>query len=114
MTSPDKFDEWICRIRSSNAGIYEDAYWSDRPQGPDVVPRLIAELGEAPDGYTRGKLLELLGEMGDPSVIPILAQELDHMDTQVRQWAICALTQLALPESLTLVQAYKKAHPDEV
>ena len=68
-----RLDAWIKRIRSTDPMTFEDAYFGDRPQGPEVLDRLIRELRAAADGYTRGKFCELLGEMGDTSTIAVLA-----------------------------------------
>ncbi|WP_371180808.1 HEAT repeat domain-containing protein [Xanthomonas sacchari] len=73
---------------------FEDAYFGTRPTGDDVVPRLIQELLTSPDAYTRGKFCELLGEMGDSSAIPVLAEELSHPDQRVRCWAAIAMEEL--------------------
>jgi len=86
---------------------YEDAYSEERPSGPDVVPRLIAELHRTQDGYTRAKFSELLGETGDASVVPVLIAELDHPDHQARAWAMLALEQLAIPEGLVAANRYR-------
>ena len=71
-SAPPNPDDWIARIRSRDALTYEDAYEETRPAGPGVVARLIEELHRSDDGYTRGKFAELLGEMGNESVIPVL------------------------------------------
>lgn len=92
---------------------FEEAYWGERPVGPDVVPRLIAELHRSADGYTRGKFAELLGEMGDATVVPVLVAELEHSDAGARQWAVSALEQLGLPESVAAVARYQALHPEE-
>jgi hypothetical protein len=57
-------DDWIARIRDHDAMTFEDAYDGPRPFGEAVVPRLVQELHRSPDGYTRGKFADLLGEMG--------------------------------------------------
>lgn len=79
---------------------FEDAYFGVRPEGPEVIPRLIAELQAAPDAYTRGKFCELLGEMGDESAIAALTAELQHPEETVRQWANQALEELKSEEAL--------------
>jgi HEAT repeat protein len=92
---------------------FENAYWGERPTGPDVVPRLIAELHRSPDGYTRGKFAELLGEMGDASVVPVLIAELDHPEPGPRRWAMLALEQIAVPESVAAAARHRAQHPEE-
>jgi HEAT repeat protein len=87
-------DDWINRIRSADPMTFEDAYFGNRPYGPAVIQRLISELHGSSDAYTRGKFCELLGEMGDDTVVPVLTQELSHPDQVVRQWASQALEEL--------------------
>lgn len=91
---------------------YEDAYWGERPTGPEVVPRLLSELQGSTDGYTRGKFTELLGEMGDASVVPHLIAELAHPDLGVRPWAALALEQLGAPEGVEAARRYRAAWPE--
>ena len=105
-------DDWIARIRDPDAMTYEDAYWGVRPAGPDVIPRLLRELQRSEDGYTRGKFVELLGEMGDASVVPDLIAELSHPDPNVRAWAVTSLEQLGAPEGIAAAQRYREAYPE--
>lgn len=105
-----ELEEWIERIRNRDAATFEDAYWGERPAGPDVIPRLIAELHRSPDGYTRGKFAELLGEMGDASVVPVLIAELEHSELDARQWAMLALEQLGEPEGVAAAARYRELH----
>lgn len=99
-------DKWIGRIRSEDPMTFEDAYFGVRPCGPDVIPRLIAELHKSTDAYARGKFCELLGEIGDESAVPVLIGELSHPDATVRDWASGALEELRSPEK----QAAKQLH----
>ncbi len=92
---------------------FEHAYWGERPIGPDVVARLIAELHRSLDGSTRGKFAELLGEMGDASVVPVLVAELDHPEPVVRQWAVLALEQLEMPEGIRDAARHRALHAEE-
>jgi HEAT repeat protein len=92
---------------------YEDAYEGSRPSGPEVIARLIEELHRSDDSYTRGKFAELLGEMGDESVVPVLVAELDHSERDARIWAVLALEQLGAVNGLEAAKQYRAAHPDE-
>ena len=92
---------------------FEDAYWGERPTGPDVVPRLIVELHRSTDGYTRGKFAELLGEMGDALVVPVLVAELDHTEPDARQWALRALDELGDPEGVAAATQHRALHPED-
>ncbi len=88
---------------------FEDAYFGSRPEGGLVVPRLVAELRASGDAYTRGKFCELLGEMGDESAVPVLLEELDHSDENVREWARRALEELHSEDA----RAEKRKHLEE-
>jgi hypothetical protein len=110
---PPDLDDWIARIRDRDAMTFEDAYEGPRPIGDAVVPRLVQELRRSLDGYTRGKFAELLGEMGDSSVVPVLVAELEHPEKDARTWAVLALEQLAVPAGTAAAAAYRAAHPDE-
>lgn len=78
---------WLTAILSQDAVTFEDAYWGDRPASNEVVPEIIAKLSEIFDPYTRGKLIELLGECGDKSILPILEAELKNPDPSLKEWA---------------------------
>lgn len=80
-------DEWLERILSRNAMTFEDAYWGERPPTDLAVPKILKALEDHFDSYTRGKLLELLGECGDLSVLPVLEHELANSDESIRNWA---------------------------
>ena len=87
---PD-LDSWLSRILDGDAATFEDAYWGARPEARIAVPRLLQLLQATHDPFTRGKLLELLGESGDPSVAEVLRAELTHPAEDMRQWAGLAL-----------------------
>lgn len=99
MDSCVSIDDWVSRIRSLDPMTFENAYFGSRPTGPDVVPRLVAELHSSIDSYTRGKFCELLGEMGDASVLPVLERELDHEDENIRIWAAQAIEEIQSPKN---------------
>ena len=106
-------DDWIARIRDRDAMTYENAYWGVRPAGPGVVLRLVSELLSSPDGFTRGKFAELLGEMGDVSVVPILIAELSHSEPAARQWAVLALKEIKAPEGIQAAKHHRDSHPED-
>ncbi len=109
-----ELDAWIERIRDRDSVTFEDAYWGERPAGLEVVPRLVAELHRSTDSYTRGKFAELLGEMGDASVMPVLVAELVHPDLDMRQWAVLALEELGVPEGIAAAARHRSLHPEEL
>lgn len=79
--------DWMADILSQDPMTFEDAYWGERPSVDVVLPLILTELERADDSYTRGKLIELLGETGDQSLMPVLQRELQHSDEAVRKWA---------------------------
>ena len=105
-------EDWIARIRSRDAITYEDAYHGERPAEPGLLARLVAEMHAAPDGFTRGKFAELLGEMGNASVVPHLIAELSHPEPDTQLWAALALETLGDPVGVRAAQAYRAAHPE--
>lgn len=112
-STPPELDDWIAQLCDDDPMAYEDAYFRPRPSGANVVPRLIQELRASSDSYTRGKFVELLGEMGDQTVVPVLIAELAHPDSNVREWAITALTELGAPDGIRAVKEYRDANPDD-
>jgi HEAT repeat protein len=106
-------NDWIRRIRSPNAATFEDAYYGDRPEGDDVVPRLIEEMHASPDPYTRGKFAELLGEMDDERAVPPLVAELRHPDAEMRGWALRALAELGTPAAAEAARLHREQHPED-
>jgi HEAT repeat protein len=113
MSAPPDLEAWIRDIKSHDPLKFEGAYHDERPRGPAVVLRLIREMQTASHGYTRGKFIELLGELGDTSAIPSLIAELRHSDQNVRQWAVTALRQLGGTAAEEAIRDYERTHPDE-
>ena len=113
MLETPALDDWIARIRSRDAMTFEDAYEGPRPNGPAVVPALVRELHAATDSYTRGKFAELLGEMGDASVVPVLVAELVHPEKEARTWAVLALEQHGAADGLDAARRYRAQHPED-
>lgn len=65
----------------------------------EAIPAILTKLDE-PYWYFVRNLCAILGNIGDPSVVPDLVRLLDRQDLQVRKGAILALGQLAAPESV--------------
>ena len=85
--SQKNVDEWLNEIISKDAMTFENAYWGDRPPADKVLPKILKALSVHFDSYTRGKLIELLGESEDLSVLPVLEKELSSDDESIRNWA---------------------------
>jgi len=111
-TTPD-LDMWIHGIKSREPLIFEAAFHGPRPTGPEVVPRLLAEMQRATDTYTRGKLIELLGGIGATDAVPKLVGELSHSDQDVRQWAVTALRTIGGDVAIRAVEQYEREHHEE-
>ncbi len=108
------FDEWIARIKSRDPMVYEDAFHEQWPHGPEFIARLIVEMRLADDSYTRGKLIELLGEAGDQTVVPELARELEHPDWNIRQWALHALRRIGGREASKFIEQHRLQLPKDL
>lgn len=80
-------DTWLSDILSKDPMTFEDAYWGERPPVELAVPEIIRAMDVHFDPYTRGKLIELLGECGNPAVLPILEKELLNSEESMRNWA---------------------------
>ena len=83
--------------------------------GKDVVPHLIAAISGAPqdDGHWVPKLIELLGQLDDDRVVPLLEQLLVDTRWSVRARAAQALARLRRPETLRAVRdAVQRAGKD--
>jgi hypothetical protein len=89
-----QLEEWLKQILARDPTTFENAYWGPRPDPAIAIPRLLQLLKTAHDSYSRGKILELLGETGDHSLIPVISTELQHPDQDVRKWAHLALSAL--------------------
>ena len=87
-------DSWLAAIMSRDAMTFEEAYFGNRPAPSIMGPKIIAKLSETRDSYTRGKLIELLGECGDSSVIKILESELNNPDPAMQEWAKISIDSL--------------------
>ena len=111
----DEFDFHSCIeiIRSKDALTYEEGYLLLVDKASLYVDELIALVKGEDDPYTRGKFVELLGETRSPKALSALAEELNHPDQNVRQWAVTGLNKLDLIEADELVKGYEKSHPDE-
>ena len=97
---------WISNILSTDPSIYENAYWGSRPDKVKVVPILISLLETVHDSYSRGKIIELLGESEDSSVISLLEVESRHPDQRIRDWANGAIVDLNKGEKWEKVERY--------
>jgi HEAT repeat protein len=112
MNAQSELDRWIAEIKSPNQVTFEEAYHDTRPTGSLVIPRLVAEMHGASDTYTRGKFIELLGEMGDDTVVPHLLTELSHPDQTIRDWAVTALRAIGGESAERAIREYGAANPE--
>jgi hypothetical protein len=111
MNAESEVDRWIAEIKSQDSMTFEEAYHGKRPTGPLVIPRLIAEMHRASGTYVRGKFIELLGEMGDDTVVPHLLGELGHPEQAIRDWTVTALRTIGGESAARAIQEYEAALP---
>ena len=83
----------ICHS-NRDSSTYEDAYWGARPPIKETLPEIVKLLKTVHDPYSRGKLVELLGECEDKSVLPLLKEELSHHEKDIREWAEASIESL--------------------
>ena len=95
-------DEWLSDILSQDATTFEDAYWNNRPPVDEAIPKIIQALDVYLDTHSRGKLIELLGECGNLSILPIIEKELLSTDEVIRKWAKGSI------ESLNNLESWQK------
>lgn len=91
-------DAWLRDILSKDAITFEGAYWCQRPPAESAVPKVLQAMAVHFDLYTRGKLIELLGECEDREVLPILEKEPASSDESIRNWANGSIDALAREE----------------
>jgi hypothetical protein len=72
MMNIPELSDWLKDILSRDAMTFENAYHGPRPPASIAVPQILSLLEKHNDDYTRGKLIELLGESNDKTLIPIL------------------------------------------
>jgi len=89
-----QLDTWLEQILVIDPMRFENAYQGMRPNPAMPVLRLLVLLHSTQDPFGRGKFLELLGEPGDRSIIPVISAEQDHPDQHVREGARYALSAL--------------------
>lgn len=99
-------DEWLDKILSEDAMAFEDAYWGERPPADKALPEILMALSNHFDIYSRGKLIELLGECEDHSVMPVLEKELDNPNEGIRNWARASIEALKRVEPWQKTQKY--------
>ena len=109
---PD-LDEWVREIKSDDPWTFEDAFHGPWPTGPAVIPRLLLEMRQANDRYTRGKFIELLGEMGNSDVVPYLVEELSNADQTIRTRAMTALETIGGDVAKEALTRHHREHPED-
>lgn len=74
---------------------------------PDLIPKVLPELLErattAPDLEVRHNTVRRLGELGDTSVLPVLAELLNDSEPRIRQAAVQAVSKLQDPSIPSLL-----------
>jgi HEAT repeat protein len=109
-----KFHHAIECLRSADSLLYDEGY--DTLQGEFLRRHLdaVIELWRKEiDPVVRGRLIELLGDSGEPRVIPLLESELASVEDEVRRWALHALDSVATPEAQALAASHRTKHPED-
>ncbi len=71
--------------------------------GNSAVPDLLDAL-EDPDNPMRWRIIDLLGQLGDPGAIPVLMATLDDPDSTLRYSAVVALGEIADPGTAGVIR----------
>jgi HEAT repeat protein len=99
-----KPDDFASRLTSPNPRIQlVAAICLAIQRDPRAVPVLL-RLAGAKDQQTRLEAVEGLGDTGDPSVLPVLRQNLKDPDVNMRGWSIIGLAKLKDAESIIDLQ----------
>jgi HEAT repeat protein len=110
----DKFHHAIECLRSTNSLLYDEGYHT--LQGEFLLRHLDAVIDlwrKETDHAVRGRLIELLGDSGEPRVIPLLESELASQEDEVRRWALHALDCVATPEAQALAASHRTKYPED-
>ncbi len=93
------------------AGLEKEEDWEIRRtfiallvgRGREAVPTLVRRLTH-PSWYLVRNILVILGEIGDPSTVPAIAQTLRHLEPRVRRDAVAALGRIGGSKAFALLQ----------
>ncbi|HWH72532.1 MAG TPA: HEAT repeat domain-containing protein, partial [Candidatus Sulfotelmatobacter sp.] len=112
--SPDKLHHAIDCLRSSDSLLYDEGYHMLQGEFLKLhLDTVIALCKKESNPVIRGRLIELLGDSGEPRVIPIIAEELVSKEDEVRRWALRALDCLATPDAQAIAALHRSSHPED-
>jgi HEAT repeat protein len=112
--SVDEFHHAVECLRSPDSLLYDEGY--NLLQGNFLrrhLDALIELMAKEADPVIRGRFIELLGDSGEPRVIPLLESELGSGDDEIRRWALHALDCVATPVAKALALSYRTLHPED-
>jgi hypothetical protein len=111
-TEKERIEEILVSFVGVSIGDFLDRLLMDTDQGnrktllslafrfdAEAIPAIRRKLDE-PHWYFVRNLCQILGQIGDPSVVPDLVRLLDRKDLRVRKEAVVALGQLRAAESV--------------
>ena len=107
------FDECIEMLKSPDSSTYEEAYHWLKGYLDDRVDDLVESMLEEADPDMRSRLVELVGDSGNPKVIPYLESELQSPYAVVRSFAYSSLLYFGNPEAARIAQVFSEDNPDE-
>lgn len=99
-------------VRSSNSVTYEEGYHAMQAYLVEHLDDLIALMLAEQDPNMRGRFVELLGDSRVAKVIPLLCDELENPNREVRMWAYNALENIEHPDAERAIQEFRVRHPD--
>ena len=106
-------DECIRMLRSTDSLTYEEGYHWLPGYLNDHLEELIEHMQEDPDPEKRSRFVELLGNSGNPKVIPVLESELKSSHAEIRSWTCSSLLYFEHPDAERIAAKFRKENPDE-
>jgi hypothetical protein len=110
----DRFQYAIECLRSPDSLLYDEGYHTLQGEFLRKYLDAVIELWKKEtDPVLRGRLIELLGDSGEPRVVPLLESELASKEDEVRFWALHALDGVGTPDAQAMAESHRTRHPED-
>ena len=101
----------IDKIKSNDHMTYEDGFHEMIPIVLDHKNLIIDTMLSENDPEIRARFIELIGLCKDPTLIPLLKNELESQDDEVINWTLTALEIIDCRESIQIAKSYRINNP---
>jgi HEAT repeat protein len=112
MQKPE-FNHCIEMLRSTDSIVYEDGYQWLQGYLDSNIDELIQLTLDEENPDMRSKFVELLGDSGNPEVIPFIEAELKSPHQEVRSWAYSSLRYFGDLNAKKIAIKFRNENPDE-